>query len=600
MRRLAALMIAASMFRCGTDTGDDDAGRLFDMGRPTDAAARDARDQTDATGSRDAHVEDAAASDAGFDDVRASDARLDDATASDAQIADVAARDAGFADAFAADSQLADATADDAEVADALTTDALPSDAIPVDTQSVDAFGADAMADDATSTDVEFSDTPADDDAAFDAGFADAFTPDAHLADAASMDAEFVDSASLDAGFEDASGPAPDVGPADAGSFAVTVTDGYGDGIYNPGDLVHVFSSAVPGSTYHVQWQSIGATPLRPAEWHTTFTMPANDVTVSAQVETRSVTLTESFFAGSTALPKRVRWFIPNNPRALMLMLHGTGGSAEFIRRTESRAVVLAAVERGYAVLSYEAEEVQAGDLNGDMKIRWDAGVTTNNVDFANLDALIADMRNQGFIPPAIPTVVMGMSNGGSMSLSLGAITGVPAVAAQFSNLRFAAAASHCASGRITSAALTTTPTAWYLCRQDMNPSVGMQGNLQAESFSAALANRGVATEVIYHEPSPLYDERFTRIDGITPATSMSIVQELRTAGFVGGDGYLDAPPADITAAYVANPNAFPTIRGVTPTQRLEITNQIGAVFADHAFFADLAEAMLDFLDRFI
>ena len=407
-----------------------------------------------------------------------------------------------------------------------------------------------------------------------------------------------------DIGFAD-TGPTIDAGAADAGvvgdagagPFMVTVHAGFGSGAHQPGDTVHVFADLVASGAILSEWRGDVALLERPQEWHTTFTMPARDVTVTAVTATRTLALESSVFRGTTTHDKRARWFVPPNPRALMLMLHGTGGSADFINRTEAEAVALAAIERGYAVASYEAEEVAAGDLDGDQKIRWDADRLVTNVDFANLDALIRDIRARGAIAADLPLVVMGMSNGGSMSVSLGGVSAIGELAAAFGALRFAAAASYCASGRITAALQTLTPTAWYLCRRDTHPQVGEQGNMNSETNSAALARRGVATEVAYHEPSPIYDERFTRVSGIDRATSTAIVGELRNAGFVDPDGILNAPVADVVRAFIAAPASFPMLRGLDATAKRDVSNQISAVYADHTFFSDLTEQMLDFFD---
>jgi len=392
---------------------------------------------------------------------------------------------------------------------------------------------------------------------------------------------------STDAGGQDGSTPQ---------AFALTVTGGFGSGAYAAGATVHVFADLDPASEVLLRWEGDTATLASSAEWHSTVVMPARDVDLVAVKRERPVVLTESTFAGATATAKRVRSFIPPNPRGLILFLHGTGGSANGILRTEQQAFVLAAAERGYAILATEAEEVQAGDLNNDGKVRWNASLSPGNTDFANLDALIADLRQRPEIGTELPIFVMGMSNGGSMTLSLGTVAAVPELATAFGHLRFSAAASYCASGRTGAASRTTTPTAWYLCRNDTNPNVGSQGNSDAEAHSAALVARGVETGVRYHEASPLYDERFTRA-GLDANTSTAIVAELEAAGFVGANRFLTAPPSDVTAAYVANPAAFPRIGALSGAERLRVSTQIAVVYADHSFFSDLSQRTLDWFD---
>jgi predicted esterase len=387
--------------------------------------------------------------------------------------------------------------------------------------------------------------------------------------------------------------PAPSACPVAAPAFQLTVTNGYGSGSYPSGTRVHVWANARPQDQLVTGWTGDAALLVEPAEWHTTLLMPARDTTIAATVADRPTTLAVSSYTGSTARPKTVRSLIPPNPRGLVLFLHGTGGSNNFITSTETFPVVLRALESGYGVLGTEAEEAVAGDLNGDGKERWDAALTATNIDFANLDALLGALRTAGTIAPTTPLYALGMSNGGATAISLGAV-GASAVAPLYPALRFAAAISFCASGRAGAIAVTTTPTAFLLCANDDNETVD---NAEAIANSATLAGRGIPTLVDLHQASPLYDERFARESTISLSASQALATELRAASMVAANGFLVAGSDAIVAAVTANPTLLPTLVALPPAARADVVDQLRAMGAEHQMFSDWAARAVGWFD---
>ena len=112
-------------------------------------------------------------------------------------------------------------------------------------------------------------------------------------------------------------------------------------------------------------------------------------------------------------------------------------------------------------------------------------------------------------------------------------------------------------------------------------------------------AARGIPTDYLEHPPSPIYDERFTRIDGISAATSRAIADELRSAGFVGADGLLTTDGDVIAAQVAANPAAFPVFAAQAGSFR-EIRSEIKTMRAEHAMYADATARTIRFFDRFV
>ncbi len=374
-------------------------------------------------------------------------------------------------------------------------------------------------------------------------------------------------------------------------AFQLTVDGGHGDGSYAAGATVHVWADVRPWDQVVTGWTGDGALLREPAEWHTTLEMPARDVAIAAAIVDRPVTLQIASYTGATTVAKTIFSSLPPNPRGLVLMLHGTNGSANFITRTEAFAAALRALESGYGVLGTESEETVAGDLDGNGLRRWNPALNPANVDFANLNALVASLRAAGTIAPTTPLFAVGMSNGGAMAVGLGAVAS-SGVAANFPSLRFAAVVSHCADARADAVAVTTTPTAWLMCANDDNDAVS---NAAAQANSAALAARGVPTVFDAHPASPLYPQRFARVQGIAPATSAAVAAEL--GPFVGADGFFVVPRDAIAAQLTADPSLAPTLASLAPSLQREVLDQVGAMQAVHEMYSDWAARTVAWLD---
>jgi hypothetical protein len=379
-----------------------------------------------------------------------------------------------------------------------------------------------------------------------------------------------------------------------AGEHRVTVEGGYGSGVYPPGATVHVWSAASTTGDVVQRWSGDAALLAEPDEWRTSFVMPARDVALVANSTSLSIEPIVETFTGLTSVAKTVRYVLPANLRGVVLFNHGTGGSGAFLESTEAFPLALALVADGYGVVSIDAEEAVAGDLNGDGKQRWVARATADNVDLGNLQLLFDSLEARGSIPAGTPKLALGMSAGGNFSHLLGTLAATPAAAA-FPQLRFVAVVSFCADATASrSASLSTTPSAWYMCAAEDNPEVS---NAEARANEARLRGRGVATDYAEHGASPLYDERFTRIEGIDAVTSAAIAAELRAAGFVDEAGFITLDGDEIAAVVAAEPTSFPTIMSIR--QGAAIRSQIKVMRAEHSMFADLTRRTIEFFDRF-
>ncbi len=387
-------------------------------------------------------------------------------------------------------------------------------------------------------------------------------------------------------------------GPPGAQAHALFIEGAPGSRLVPAGALVHVNAMEKAGAKFSLPWEGL---PIQAdsRKWEQAFIMPDHDVSIATQSQPVDLNIESSTYLGTTDKPKTVYAIFPENPKGIIFMSHGTGGSAEIILKAEGLIWASRAVHRGFAVVSTDAEERAAGDLNGDQKIRWNAELRLDNIDFANINYLIESYINSGRIAPDLPRFAIGMSNGGSYSISMGTVAAIPQLEAAFPYLRFNAIASYCASGRQDANLVTETPTAWYMCGYDSNESVGEQGNIKALHYSQNIAARGIPTQYFIHPPAPLFDQRLSRSSYVNTTESTTIINNIRNAGYLSDCGYLTEQPYTVKAMMDSNPDLFPVYNGLTLNAKIEVTRQLKAAFADHEFYSAYADRNLDFFTRF-
>jgi hypothetical protein len=208
---------------------------------------------------------------------------------------------------------------------------------------------------------------------------------------------------------------------------------------------------------------------------------------------------------------------------------------------------------------------------------------------------LFASFESRGLVSAGTPKFALGMSAGGAFSHFLGTVGSSP-VAGDFPQLRFRAVVGYCSDATASrSAALSTTPSAWFMCGAEDNPEVS---NAEARANSAMLGGRGIPTDYVEHPPSPLYEERFSRIRGISVEISRAIAAELRAAGFVNARGFLDRDGDAIGQFVSTNPGQFPIL--VSQSDSLgAIRSQVKAMRAEHAMYADYTQRNIAWFERF-
>lgn len=361
-------------------------------------------------------------------------------------------------------------------------------------------------------------------------------------------------------------------------SFTLTVSGGAGGGSKGSGDIVTVWSGHDPNRSIVIGWSGDVRVLDDPSEWVTTLRMPERDVRVSPVVIDVDWSPAVVGYAGRDG-ERRMLLQIPPEPTGLLLALHGTGGSADFVVNSLAMTTLArVAFERGLGVVALEAEEVVVGDVDGDEKIRWDVSPRADSVDLENIARALEHLVAEGAIDDDTPRYVVGMSNGGAMALTVGTVSS------------FDAAAVYCASGRQVLGDITQTPTSWWLAENDANENVD---NDDAVALHEALARRGVRTALRSHPATPLHDERFARVDGLDEGASRALAGAARRAGLVDADGFW-LPPGDARLEALVDLEPFASL---APETARGVVDEIRQMQADHQMYDDYAQQTLDFLE---
>ena len=96
-------------------------------------------------------------------------------------------------------------------------------------------------------------------------------------------------------------------------------------------------------------------------------------------------------------------------------------------------------------------------------------------------------------------------------------------------------------------------------------------------------------TAALLHAATPLYDERFLRVLGVSLAQSRALSAELRAAGMFDGAGFFTLASADVAARATTAPASFPVLRAMTATQQRDVISRIAVMRVEHEMFTDWA-----------
>ncbi len=369
--------------------------------------------------------------------------------------------------------------------------------------------------------------------------------------------------------------------------------DGYGSGTFSAGDTVHVWAREMDQSTVFINWTGDSSLLFHANEWHTSFVMPANDVSFQANYETISGSLSFESIMGADTL-KPVLYHFPQDPVGVVFLFHGTGASYNiWVKSADYLQMVKDLVYHNFAIIITEAEEVTTQtEIVQDNNLRWltdSIYIFENfNVDIQNIHALLDTFEARGLISPTLDKFAIGMSNGaifsGTVSNALG----------------FKAAVPYCASGVLAAYVNTSTATQWCMAKYDDNPNVGVSGYNNALGLSNLLADRGICTKETYvHDRSPIYPQIFLRTNYLTLPQSVAIYNELANFGFldtINGYTYMNIFSEELFSIVDPTYPVLYALKNGNPTVYIAVRSVMDVTNAGHKFFSEHNKRTIDFL----
>jgi predicted esterase len=375
-----------------------------------------------------------------------------------------------------------------------------------------------------------------------------------------------------------------------AQQFSVTVNNGYGTGLYEQGETVYVFSRETAENEVFAEWEI--DTPLEiindEGEWRFSFIMPDENVVISAIIDE----LPDNFLVyeeiqGVNTL-KPVYSAIVDNPKGTVFLFHGTGGSATGwigINKDQNYTMLKDLFYNGYSVIVTECEESTLGtDTNGDGKIRWFTFPvdTVDNVDYANIKAIIDTFDNRGVINRK-RLFSIGMSAGGAYST---------AFSVAFSSI---ASVTYCASGQAAVIEATNSPI--LFCMMPNDEVIGQEGNDDAVTNYNILLDREICTGYFMNYPFPTYPQYFTRV-GLSQSESETVFNELNSNGFLSSSNFLTGTATDIQSHIQSNPQLWTGFSALTGLQKVAVANLVGVAYGSHNFYSNHNKRTIDFFDN--
>lgn len=362
------------------------------------------------------------------------------------------------------------------------------------------------------------------------------------------------------------------------------IDNGYQSGIYMAGDTIHIWSELDPSTMTFHQWTGDTSLLNDPAEWHTSFIMPDNDVSFYAHQDSVGTLDFDYEIIQGVDNPKNVYYKFPTDPIGTIFFFHGGSGNAgDIIQRVEVVQFFHDARDAGYGLVATESEDRTLNDPDGDGRTPWILNTWTadDNIDIGNIQALIDTFVIRGFMDAQNPVYSLGVSNGGNFS----------SVVAHA--LNFNAAAMYSSQGNPPALyQITEIPT--IFCPAKYDPALG-GGNWAARMNYDSLQSRGVSSVFYELDRSPAYPQRFARVPGIDLTISNNLFNEFQGLGLIDDDNYFTVLDDSIAYLFMNYTNWFPNLDGLDIGTIRHVMDQIKVMTADHSFFADFNERVLDF-----
>jgi hypothetical protein len=269
--------------------------------------------------------------------------------------------------------------------------------------------------------------------------------------------------------------------------------------------------------------------------------------------------------------------YVPDQPRGLVHLFHGSHGSAAFATRVETVDLLNELTARGYGVVATESTE-RTGDRRWDV---FDPSPATNP-DLARLDRLQRHLEETTAVGPATPLLGLGMSNGARFVTLWGqtwADAGWP--------VRALAVVMGTIAPPVTAGGGLRVPAIFVTAENDVTSPPGPI--IADREATAAL---GTPTDLVVAREQPLTAARFLRIPGIDRDEADATFAALVATGAWGPDGARRVAVDE--AVRLAGTAELPD--AVAP-QANEIANQCALVLAVHQMRGDVKVPVADFFD---
>jgi hypothetical protein len=271
--------------------------------------------------------------------------------------------------------------------------------------------------------------------------------------------------------------------------------------------------------------------------------------------------------------------YVPDHPRGMVYVFHGTGGSANFAQKIETTDVLNRLILRGYGFVSTSSTE-RTGNR------RWNAAdpSLTSNPDLARLARLQAHLVATTPVEANTPLVGIGMSNGARFVTLWGQSwkdAGYPVKAIWASHGR--TAQPYSGPGQL------KVPVVFTTSANDFTVT-GVAG-----SFVAA-HNHGTPSEFYTSQERKLNTAQYERIPGIDPDKSKQIYFSLVASGVWDGQG--NRVDSDIQDA-ATRASTAPMPASLAPF-RSAINDESLLILAVHQFTAEFAEQVITFFNRYV
>lgn len=344
----------------------------------------------------------------------------------------------------------------------------------------------------------------------------------------------------------------------------VTVTSGSLSGNTLRERQVNIWANPAPSGQIFDKWVGDIALLRDPFEYHSRVNALSKNINLTATYKNAAVWTQTEFVLGDGT---RWGYYFPSNHVAVIFRFHGTNGNQGTLwNSAEDRDFANQAVAAGYALVSGK-------NVNGS---HWDAITPpVTNLDYANVNTVITTLQQQGLMRLDDKVFALGFSNGGTFA----------SYVAHHKSWR--AAALYCSAGLDSWMFSTTVPHSWNIMINDTRLEPGAIPATYAHL--ADLSSRGITAQHRMFYPTPVFPNRFWRIQGLTSADSQLIYSALKNNGFL-----------DVRDFLIQNPSSS-NWQAVIPVQYAaysnQIENQLQVCYAEHNFFADANYRVLQFFN---